>query len=153
VPLQVIQPDGANFTLTMEPDTTRAGTYIGHFTAAQEGTYRLELTIPETQDQQRLVRRVQVKVPDLELENPQRNDALLSRLAQATGGRYYVGAEAALAAGPHALVKQLKDRTRTTIYTAAPNPQWEETWLRWWMYALCGLLCCEWLIRRLVKLA
>jgi hypothetical protein len=152
VSLQVVQPDGASFAITMDPDPSRAGTYIGHFTAGQEGTYRLELPIPETTDQ-RLVRRVQVKVPDLELENPQRNDALLSRLAQATGGHYYIGTEAALADGPQALVKQIKDRTRTMIFTAAPNPKWEETWLRWLMYILCGLLCFEWLLRRLVKLA
>ncbi len=47
----------------------------------------------------------------------------------------------------------MPDRTSTIIQTDVPDPQWEETWLRWMMIALCGLLCLEWLIRRLVKLA
>ena len=137
--------------LPLTVDPLRAGAFSGRFTATQEGTYRLELPIPDA-DNQRLVRRVQVKLPDLELGSPQRNDALLSRLAQATGGKYYVGLTAALA-GPEALARQLKDRTRTTIITAAPNPQWEQRWRGWLMYLLCGLLCIEWLVRRLVKLA
>jgi len=153
VSLQVIQPDGATSAVRLDADPSRPGTFAGQFTAAQEGTYRLELPIPESADQ-RLTRRVQVKMPDLELENPQRNDALLSRLAQATGGQYYVGIEAALDAGsPRALCDQLKDRSKTQILPAAPSPEWEQQWLRWMMFALCGVLCLEWLIRRLWKLA
>ena len=34
-----------------------------------------------------------------------------------------------------------------------PDPKWEEQWMRWMMVALCSLLCLEWLIRRLFKLA
>ncbi len=51
------------------------------------------------------------------------------------------------------LAKQLPDRTETAVLAAAPDPLWEENWLRWMMMALCSLLGCEWLIRRLVKLA
>ena len=46
--------------------------------------------MPES-DNERLTRRIQVKVPDLERENPRRNDALLSAIASGTGGKYYVG--------------------------------------------------------------
>jgi hypothetical protein len=153
VPLQVILPDRTTQTVVLRPDPSRAGTFTGQFTAAHEGTYRLELPIPES-DEQRLTRRIQVRVPDLERENPQRNDALLGRIAKASGGRYYVGPEAALAAhSPDALWEQLKDRTKTMILTAAPNREWEQTWMGWLMYGLCTLLCLEWLIRRLWKLA
>jgi hypothetical protein len=100
-----------------------------------------------------LTRRIQVKAPDLERENPRRNDALLSAIATATGGKYYIGVDAAFDSQPGALASQLKDQTATVILTAAPNPKWEETWLRWMMCSLCGLLCLEWLIRRLMKLA
>ena len=87
-------------------------------------------------------------------QNTRRNDALLRTIADGTGGKYYVGVERAIdPSGPDSLVGQLKDQTCTVILTTAPNPQWEETWLRWAMVALCGLLCLEWLIRRLVKLA
>ncbi len=91
---------------------------------------------------------------DLERENPRRNDALLSAIAKNTGGKYYVGARGAIDAGsPNSLARQLKDQTNTVIQPIAPNPQWEETWLRWMMVVLCSLLCLEWLIRRLLKLA
>ena len=153
VNLQVIQPDGASGSVAMRADTARAGAYVGQFPALQEGTYRLELPVPHS-DNERLTRRIQVKVPDLERENPRRNDALLSAIASSTRGKYYVGIPSAIdAKSPNSLVQQLRDRTSTVILTAAPNPQWEETWLRWMMVALCSLLCCEWLIRRLVKLA
>lgn len=153
VNLQVIQPDGGAATVALRADKSRVGSYTGQFPALQEGTYRLELPVPESGNE-RLSRRIQVKVPDLERENPRRNDALLSSIAKNTGGKYYVGIQKAImSTGPNSLTQQLKDRTATTILTAAPNPQWEETWLRWMMIALCGLLCLEWLIRRLVKLA
>ena len=43
-------------------------------------------------------------MPDLERENPERNDALLGTLAKGAGGKYYVGLDAAFgpgAAEPH----------------------------------------------------
>ena len=153
VTLQVVQPDGAARSIRMRADASRAGAYLGQFPALQEGTYHLELPVPESDDE-RLTRRIQVKVPDLERENPRRNDAVLGLIARNTGGKYYVGIPDAISVGgADGLVRQLKDRTATVVLTDAPNPQWEETWLRWMMIALCGLLCLEWLIRRLVKLA
>ena len=153
VNLEVIQPGGAMRTAALRRDATRAGAYVGQFPALLEGTYRLELPVPES-DRERLSRRVQARVPDLERENPRRNDALLSAIAKSTGGKYYVGVQSMLSdkEGP-SLVSQLPDRTNTMILTAAPNPKWDETWLRWLMTALCGVLCLEWLIRRLAKLA
>jgi hypothetical protein len=153
VGLQVIQPGGAVETVAMRPDPTRAGAYFGQFPVLQEGTYRLELPVPES-EKERLGRRIQVMVPDLERENPRRNDALLSAIAKNTGGRYYIGMEAAIDAGAtDPLVVQLKDRTSTTIVPIAPNRHRDEVWLRWLMSGLCGVLCLEWLIRRLAKLA
>jgi len=153
VNLEVVQPSGAVQTVALRPDPGRVGTYFGQFPVLQEGTYRLELPVPES-DNERLTRRIQVKVPDLERENPRRNDALLSAIAKNTGGKYYVGVNRMLAnEGPDSLMAQLKDQTTTVILPVAPNPQEEETWLRRMMVALCGLLCLEWLIRRLAKLA
>ncbi len=149
--LEVVPPSGGVQTIALRRDPPRAGAYAGQFPVLQEGTYRLELPVPES-DRERMVRRIQVKVPDLERENPRRNDALLSAVAKGTGGKYYVGVDAILA-GRDALAQQLPDRTNTAILTAAVNPQSEERWLRWLMTGLCGLLCGEWLIRRLVKLA
>jgi hypothetical protein len=151
VPLQVIGPDGAAQTVTMLPETGRPGAYAGRFPAMQAGAYRLELPIPESDDQ-RLTRRVQVSLPEQEREHPQRNDALLSGIAAATGGKYYIGIAAALDP-KKPLAAELPDRSTTIVQTDDVDPRWQELWLRWMMIALCGLLCVEWLIRRLAKLA
>ncbi len=51
------------------------------------------------------------------------------------------------------LLAHLKDRTKTSILASAPNPLWERSWLRAMMLALSAVLCLEWLLRRLFKLA
>ena len=153
VPLQVIHPDGSLRTIALEPDESRDGTYAGQITVLQEGGYRLELPVPDS-DETRITRRIRVSLPDLEMQKPERNETLLNRIATGTGGRYYHDLETALATdGPDPLLRLLKDRTRTSILTAAPDRLWEQTWMQWVMYVLAGLLCLEWLIRRLLKLA
>lgn len=153
VSLEVFQPDGKVQTIRLRADPSRPGLFAGQITLLQEGDYRLELPVPES-DNERLTRRVQVRLPDLERENPQRNDALLSRLAEGSRGRYYRDLETALAPGTSdTLAAQLRDCTRTSILTEAPNPAWEQFWRQVMMFGLCGVLCLEWLIRRLMKLA
>ena len=153
VTLEVVQPDQTVQPVTLRPDTARAGSYVGQFTALQEGDYRLELPLSESDDE-RLTQRIRVDIPNLEREHPQRNDALLSEIGTKTGGNYFVGLGQFLqSTTPNPLAGLLKDRTKTIILTAAPSALFEEAWLRWLMVALFGLLCLEWLIRRLVKLA
>lgn len=152
-PLEVLMPNGKRQTITLRSDPSRAGMYAGQLTVLQEGAYRLELPIPAS-DNERLSRRIQVRMPELERDNPQRNDKLLSLLAEQSGGKYYPELLAALSlASADPLVKHLKDRTKTSIVPEAPDLKWEERWLEWMMLLLCGLLCIEWLVRRLVKLA
>ena len=153
VAMQVIGPDASVQTLKLRPDPSRIGTFAGQFTVLREGVYRLELPVSDNKEQ-RLTRRIQVKMPDLERENPERNDALLGKIAKATEGKYYVGLDQAFAAAAtDPVVEQLTDRTKTIILTAPPDRLWQQTWLGWLMVLACGLLCVEWLIRRLVKLA
>jgi len=153
VSLEVILPDNSLQSVTLQPDPSRDGMYAGQLTVLQQGVYRLELPIPESNDE-RITRRLKVRLPDLERENPQRNDKLLSRIAEGSGGKYYERLETALnTAALDPLVGRLKDRTKTIILTAAPDPLWKQTWLKWMMLILCGLLCLEWLIRRLLRLA
>ena len=153
VNLQVTQPDSTTQSVVLKLDPARKGMYSGHFTVLQEGAFRLDLPVPETIDDQ-LTRRIQVKVPDLEREHPQRNDALLSEIARGTGGRYYVGLPAALGdAGLPPLVTQLRDRTETTILSGAPDREFERQLMGWLLGVICGALCLEWLVRRLSKLA
>ncbi len=160
VPLQVVAPGGRVQNVDLQADPTRVGSFVGQFTVLQEGDYRLELPVPESSDE-RLSRRIMVRIPQLERENPQRNDALLERLAQGTrvdaeqSGVYYVGAEELLAppSGKPPITELLRDRTRTSIVPIAPSRDWQRLWLTWMMAVLCGLLFAEWLIRRLARLA
>lgn len=153
VPLQVIRPDGKLLPIVMRPDPSRLGAYAGQLTVLQEGTFRLELPVPDSGDEV-ITRRIQVNLPDLERQDPRRNHELLSRIAEGSGGRYYDDlARAVDVEAFDPLVGLLKDRTRTSVLPAAPNLRWEETWMRWAMCVLCSLLCLEWLIRRLWRLA
>jgi hypothetical protein len=153
VSVQLLQPDGAMQTIALRADPSRLGAFVGQFSALQEGTYRLDLAVPESENE-RLSRRVQVKTPDLERENPRRNDAVLSTIAKGAGGKYYMGISAALAPQKGVpLVDELKDHTSVIVRPETPDPKKDESWLRWMMNGLCGVLCLEWLIRRLLKLA
>ena len=58
-----------------------------------------ELPIPRATDDILLTREVRARVPDLEIEQPLRNDALLSDIGRRTGGLYYVGMPAVMGRG------------------------------------------------------
>ena len=153
VPLQIVNPDSTVTTLSLVADKSRKGMYLGQFTALGEGTYRLELTLPDGNEEQ-LTHRIQVRVPDLERENPQRNDALLSEIAKRTGGLYYVGAASVLGSKETPdLMSQLKDRTEVTYLPGVTDRDFEETWMQGLLFLICGALSLEWLLRRLCKLA
>jgi hypothetical protein len=149
VPLEIITPSGELETISLPAVPGSEGTFGGQFNVYQEGAYRLD--VPLDDGQQRLTRRIQVKVPDLERERPQRNDALLSELAEATGGEYYIGIERALGRGGQpSLAERLPDRRKTITLSARPVSLWDNQWM---LFGICGVLCLEWLIRRIAKLA
>jgi hypothetical protein len=154
VTAQVIPQDAAPQMVQLLADPNRKGMFRGQFIALQPGPVRIELTIPDS-DEDPLSRQIMVKVPDLEKDNPQRNDALLSEIALRTKGRYYVGIPAALGADGKLppLAAQLKDQTRLTVRSGDRDKPWEQLWGTWLLCGVCGALCLEWLIRRLSRLA
>jgi hypothetical protein len=154
VELDVSLPDSTHQTVPLLADPSKKGSYRGQFTVRKEGVYLIELPVPESDDE-RLARRIQVKVPELEREKPQRNDALLSELAVKTGGVYYIGLKPALLGDDASsksppLIDVLRDQSRTITTISRPTPLWSNAWT---MGVICGALCLEWLIRRLAKLA
>ncbi len=152
VELEAYLPDGSVRTVPLQPDPARAGAFQGTLTVLNEGTHRLELPIPDSDE--RIVRRIRVQMPDLERESPEQNVTLLRRLAEETGGTYHADlAKAVDPAEPESIVNQLADRTRTVVLASAPDRLWTGRQLVWLMVGLCSLLCVEWLIRRLAKLA
>ena len=151
VDLQVLAPDRTQQIIKLELDEQLPGNYRGLFPVRQVGAYRIDLEMPEG-DREVLTRRLQVRVPNKESDDPRLNATLLERLASASQGAYYPGVEAALGriqAVP-ALTTRLADKTRVTPRLAKPVSLWDNQWT---MLTLCGLLCLEWLIRRLVRLA
>lgn len=158
VTANLIQPDGLRTTLTLRQvqDSARGGTFSGQFTTLLEGDYKVELQPPHAELDELLIREVRVRVPDLEIEKPERNDPVLQDIAQLTGGRYYVGMAAAAnrqGAGLPPLANELEPQDQVTYLPGQPDRQFEEQLMMWLMVLICGALCFEWLLRRLTKLA
>lgn len=142
----VVLPDGTVQTVRLLADATRVGSFRGQLVARHEGMHRVELPVPKGDDE-RITSMFRVQLPDVERENSTRNDPLLSQIAQNTGGIYTVGIPGD---GESTLAKSLRDRSRTEILASNPIPLWDNAWV---LGGLCGMLCVEWLIRRLKKLA
>ena len=156
----LLHPDSTRTTVELEyvRDAARDGMYAGQFTALQEGDYHIELPVPQTADQEVLTRDVRVRVPTLEIEQPERHDALLKQLAQRTGGTYYVGVPAttrrgAASSGVAPLASVIEPQDQVTFLPGTPDRQFEQKLMGWLMVLVAGALCVEWLIRRLSRLA
>ncbi|MEI7863277.1 MAG: hypothetical protein WCJ21_11630, partial [Planctomycetota bacterium] len=125
----------------------------GSFVAAREGGWRIDVDLGGGSGDT-LSRRVQAKLPDRELERPRLDRGLLERLATLTGGATHFleeqpfGIEAA-----QALAARIPDRSRKEYETGAPDGAFKRRLNAWLMGLSVGLLCLEWIVRRLVKLA
>lgn len=99
-------------------------------------------------------RRVQARLPDRELERPRLDRGLLERLGGITGGSAHFLVDAPW--GPTesaALAARIPDKSRREYETGAPDGAFKRR-LNAFLLALgVGLLCVEWILRRLVKLA
>jgi hypothetical protein len=157
----VIQPGGSNLTVKLRNVNTggetlagREGLYAGQFTALAIGEYNIQLTVPGTGGEQVLSQPLSVRAPRKEIENPQRNDALLVDLAERTGGLYYVGMPAAVGHGQEpSLASRIEPRDRLTPLPDLPDKRFDEQLAGWLIGLVAGALCLEWLIRRVSKLA
>jgi hypothetical protein len=152
----LVMPDGVRVPLTMKAvkDAPRPGLYAEQFTASVEGDYRIELMIPESEIGELLTRDVQVRAPKLEIERPQRNDALLKEIARQTGGEYYVGVDAATGGlGAPPLSRVIEPNNVSTTLPGTPDTDFQRVLMGWLLAAICGALSFEWMIRRLSKLA
>jgi len=137
-------------------DGARGGTYTATFTAAIKGDYRIEMSPPGAADEV-LTADVRVLTPDLEVETPQRNDALLMAMAEQTGGENYIGVLAASTEKSEEtpLLKDTLESQEKRSFVPASSPDRKfDVVLRWWLLALvCVALCLEWTTRRLARLA
>ncbi|MDO4573599.1 MAG: vWA domain-containing protein [Planctomycetia bacterium] len=148
VPAQVLLSDGKIQTVPLHADPQQPGTYVGSFFARTRGTVRLTLPIPDSEE--KLERRLEVVLSDLERENPQRDTAFLNTLAAGSGGRAFASWNAPEL---QKLPELLRDRTRTVTLSQMADPMYQRDFLRNLMLAIVGLLSLEWLLRRILKLA
>ena len=158
VSASLLDPDGRRVPLELlrVEDAARPGMYSAQFTAVLEGDYRVELQPPHGAEGELLRREVRSRIPALETEQPQRNDSLLKNLADKTGGAYYVGFATALqpgADGRPQLVNLIAPQDQITYLSGTPDKRFERLLMTWLMGLICGVLCLEWLIRRLTKLS
>ena len=143
--------EGEPLTLTADP--ARAGTFRGEWPARKAGAYRMELAIPES-EYEPLSRSVKVFDSDRERARPEQDREALQRLATLTSGRYFTSIEMARGeTGEPPLVSSLADETRVTPLQGDIDPVWAAQFSRWMLLAICGVLCCEWFLRRLFRLA
>jgi hypothetical protein len=152
----LVLPNQTRRTLTLRQSSSdREGIFVGQFLANQEGEFRVELALSSSSEPVVLQRDVRVRLPDLEIERPQRNDALLSEIAQLTQGYYFIGINAAVrgAADAPSLAARLPNMDRETFLPGTPDRAFERRLMSWLLALICGALSLEWLIRRLNKLA
>ncbi|MCG8451252.1 MAG: VWA domain-containing protein [Pirellulales bacterium] len=154
VTAHVVGPQGIGQNLVLRADEDRPGNFVGQFSARSEGSYRIELPLTGSLEQQ-LVKRIQVTVPDLEFDKTRRNETLLKAIATRSGGKYYANLKTVVAGSSDLppVSQLLTSRAESKILRGTPSPSFTETLNRWLLGVLCGALCLEWLLRRLMRLA
>ncbi len=151
---ELIQPKGDRVPLPLMAiqDAQRDGTYVGQFTSTQEGDYEVELVVPQADDLQILTASVKVRVPELEIKAPQRNDAIMNEVAIGTGGNYFPSIEEVHREMPR-LLESLVPQDQETYLPGTPDRKFQQRLMGWLMALICGTLSLEWLVRRLNRLA
>ncbi len=155
VTASVVHERGERSSLMLRQITNseREGMYSGAFTPLREGDYRIDLEIPGVEGEL-LTREVRVRIPAIEIEQPQRHDALLSQLATQTQGAYFVGWDAALGRdGTAPLTDRIRTKDQETYLPGSPDRDFQQRLNAWLLAIVCGALCLEWLARRLSRLA
>ncbi len=154
VTARVISPDGNGRNLVMKADEDRPGNFVGQFSVRQEGAYRIELPVPNVLDDQ-LVRRLQVTAPNLEFDKTRRDENLLAAVANRSGGRYYTSLQTAAEGNSNLqpVAQMIESRAETRILRGTPDRDFTEWLNRILLGVICGALCLEWLLRRLMRLA
>lgn len=150
----VIDPSGKSKSLVLSADVSRPGNYVGQFDLRREGSYRILLSEPGSVAEP-LSQLVQAVAPDLEFEKTRRDEELLAALATRTRGRYYNDLQVALEGNANvpALASQIESRAEQVIRRGAPDEEFAERVNMILLGVICGALSCEWLLRRLMRLA
>ena len=128
----------------------RGGTYGGRFVVRAAGGYELRLSLGDTLLRQSL----QVRLPTVELERPQRNDEELEFVASSTGGHYLpIDSPADAEAMVQRLPELIEPQPQTTILPGTPDDRFNERRNASLLWLIATALTFEWVVRRLQRLA
>jgi hypothetical protein len=150
---QVVSPDGTVLRVPLAAERDRAGVLQGAFVATRDGSWRIDVDLPGAGGE-KVSRRIQARLPDRELERPRLDRGVLEQLATLSGGSVqFLAAKPWMPADSEALAASIQDRSRREYETGSPDGAFKRR-LNAILLALgTALLCCEWILRRLVKLA
>lgn len=149
----VTGPDGRPLPVRLDSDPDRPGSLRGGFVAAQEGAWLIDVDL-EGGGGERVSRRIQARLPDRELQRPRLERSGLEQVALLTGGVPRFLADGDWSQGDAArLADRLVDRSRREYETGAPDTLFKERLNAVLLGLGVGLLCLEWIVRRLVRLA
>ena len=141
--------------LRSNPNAASPGSFRGNFVAGSEGEYRINLAIPESPNLDVLTTTVMATIPDLEKEKPQRNGAVLSKIAKNTGGTYF---QSTLdftdqPDNPESTAQLIPPQDQETIIAGTFDRFFKRKFMMWVLGILTTCLATEWILRRLQKLA
>ena len=144
VTIGVTAPNGQTRQLTPALASPQEGRYAVAARFDQPGVYRIDATASRAGERiGTATRQVLVGGADLEMTQPRLNEAVLRRLAAATGGQY-------LAAGEAQRLPALVRQSRADAGTPELRDLWHNGWS---LLVIIGLLAAEWIARRRVGLA
>jgi hypothetical protein len=150
---RAIAPDGTVVAVPLEAEPTRPGMLRGGFVASREGAWQIDCDLG-LGDDARLTHRIQAQLPDRELARPRLDRGLLEQVARAAGGEAaFPGSAAWTAADSDRLAAAIPDRSRREYETAAADAAFKRRLNGVLLSAGVGLLCLEWITRRLLRLA
>jgi len=147
---RVTGPDGSTTRVPLGPEPARPDLAQGTFIVSSEGGWRIDVEI----DGETVSRRIQARLPDRELERPRLDRGLLDQIATLSGGSArYITSAAWTPDDARALAARIPDRSRREYETGAPDGDFKRRLNGILLALAAGLLCLEWIVRRLVKLA
>ena len=153
----ITRPDESLQELTLRPvnDAVTPGSFSAQFFANREGDYFVQLPVPDSADLEVLTATVTARIPDLEKEKPQRNDELLNRIAEQTGGHYFVGlSELDVPANdPLSPMNLIQSRDQESWLEGTPDRWFKRKLMMWLLGFFVSLQCVAWTVRRLNRLA
>lgn len=157
IPATVLRPDGSRKMLALQASgsQSRPGTFEALINTPVVGQYRVTVAIPGSPELEVLSTSIDASIPDLEIVNPERNDAGLAELAAKSQGHYYAGVASIPqeASNPLSLQNLVSPRDQTSRLTGTLDRFFQTKVMAWLLVWIVASLSMEWTVRRLHRLS